>query len=119
MRDGRTITRKEAATVQMGFQMHIRFEEAQIQSSARHKRFQTRTWGRLRRNVFTISQDDHPPTPPWGRGDGRPRVGTTGRQNDIPKWRFGRRHLHVSTGRLHGAGEEGRLVNKLNEAYMA
>ena len=73
---GRITNRKKAATLQMGFsvQICIRLKQTQIQSSAHREGLQTRTWGRLRRDILAYSENDHPSASARGRGDRRPRA---------------------------------------------
>ena len=103
---GRINSRKEVATLKMGFSVQIcsRLGKAEIQSTARREGIQTRTWGRLRRNILTRSQDDHSSAPTRGRGNRRPRARAIGCKNDIPTRRLGRGHPHVPTSWLLGDG---------------
>ena len=114
---GRATNREKSATLQIGFsvQICIRLGKTQIQSSARHEGLQTRTWGRLRQDILSCSQDHHPLTPTGGCGNRRPRARATRRENDIPTRRHGREHIHVSIGRFLGdAGRapRGRFLEK-------
>ena len=79
---GRVTSSKEVSTMHMGLQIQvcIRFGTTQVQISTRHQRVQTRTWGQLRWDLLTSSQDDHPSAPSRGRGDRKPRTGVAWRK---------------------------------------
>ena len=58
--------------------------KTQIQSSARREGLQTRTWGRLSRDILCCNQDDHLLAPTSCHGDRRSRARETRRENNIP-----------------------------------
>ena len=58
---GGTTSWEKFVTLQVGFsvQIPIQLGQTQIQIPARREGLQTGTWGRLRGDILTCSQDDH------------------------------------------------------------